>query len=99
ELENLVERMVILNPDSEITEEILPERFTGHKPRPLATPIDSMEIPEAGIDFNALVDQFETQLIERALDKAGGVKNKAATLLQIKRTTIVVKMKKKGMLE
>ncbi|HOE97536.1 MAG TPA: sigma-54 dependent transcriptional regulator [Candidatus Sumerlaeota bacterium] len=99
ELENLVERMVILNPDGEITEETLPERFTGHKPRPLPMPSEGLEIPDEGIDFNALVDQFETQLIERALEKAGGIKNKAAALLQIKRTTLVEKMKKKGMLE
>jgi DNA-binding NtrC family response regulator len=101
ELENLVERMAILHTEGEITLAHLPEKFSGLTPRPAAAmaAAAAMEIPDGGIDFNALVDRFETQLIERALDKAGGIKNKAAALLNIKRTTLVEKMKKKGMLD
>lgn len=95
ELENLVERMTILHPDKEIQIEDLPEKFSGLKSMP--EPEQTADIPEEGIDFNGLVDQYERRLIERALDKAGGVKNQAANLLHIKRTTLVEKMKKKGM--
>jgi len=94
ELENLVKRMTILHPDKEID---LPEKFSGLKRMPESDL--ASEIPEDGIDFNALVDQYERRLIERALEKAGGVKNQAANLLHIKRTTLVEKMKKKGMAE
>ena len=100
ELENLVERMVILHSEGIIEVEHLPEKFSG-----LGAPVAAMaggvplEIPDAGIDFNALVDRYETQLIQRALEKAGGIKNKAATLLNVKRTTLVEKMKKKGLLD
>jgi len=102
ELENLVERMAILHSEGEIDLGHLPEKFSGLSPRPFvpaAVGGPLVEIPEEGIDFNGLVDQFEMQLIMRALEKAGGIKNKAASLLNIKRTTLVEKMKKKGMID
>jgi DNA-binding NtrC family response regulator len=100
ELENLVERMAILHTEGEIDLPHLPEKFSGLTPRPVApASAGSIEIPDEGIDFNQLVDDFETQLITKALEKAGGIKNKAATLLNIKRTTLVEKMKKKGMID
>jgi transcriptional regulator with GAF, ATPase, and Fis domain len=99
ELVNLVERMAILHSEGEIDVEHLPEKFHGLTPQTPQMTSGTIEIPEEGIDFNKLVDQFETQLIDKALEKAGGVKNQAATLLGIKRTTLVEKMKKKGMLD
>ncbi|MCL5270070.1 MAG: sigma-54 dependent transcriptional regulator [bacterium] len=101
ELENLVERMAILNTEGEIDVAQLPEKFSGLAPAPMPVTVspDSLDIPDEGIDFNALVDEFETQLINKALEKAGGIKNKAAALLNIKRTTLVEKLKKKGIIE
>jgi DNA-binding NtrC family response regulator len=95
ELENLVERMTILHPDQEVGLEDLPEKFSGLRRMP--EPEQAGEIPDEGIDFNTLVDQYERRLIEKALEKSGGVKNQAANLLHIKRTTLVEKMKKKAM--
>ena len=100
ELENLVERMAILHSEGMIEVQHLPEKFTGLTPRPpQPAPNGAIEIPDEGIDFNQLVDDFESQLITKALEKAGGIKNKAAALLNIKRTTMVEKMKKKGMID
>ncbi|MCE5228003.1 sigma-54 dependent transcriptional regulator [bacterium] len=98
ELENLVERMAILNGEGEIGTAQLPEKFTGLSPAALPVAGAPAEIPDEGIDFNRLVDDFEMGLITKALEKANGIKNKAAALLNIKRTTLVEKMKKKGML-
>ncbi len=98
ELENLVERMAILNGEGEIGPAQLPEKFTGLSPAALPVSGAPAEIPDEGIDFNKLVDDFEMGLIVKALEKSGGIKNKAAALLNIKRTTLVEKMKKKGML-
>lgn len=106
ELENLVERMTILHKEGEAAPEHLPGKFVrtpaiatnGTEPAVPSGPT-LFEIPEEGIDFNALVGDYETMLIRKALEKADGVKNKAAALLQIKRTTLVEKMKKKGMLD
>ncbi len=52
--------------------------------------------PEDGIDFNNLVNDFETRLILQALSQSGGNKKEAARLLNLKRTTLLEKMKKKA---
>ncbi len=92
ELENLVERMVILTDSNEIRVEDLPERFLDQK---MDISFLNLEIPDEGISFNSAVNEFEKQLILQALKKSGGVKNKAAKLLQLNRTTLVEKIKKK----
>jgi len=51
--------------------------------------------PESGIDFNALVNNFETQLIVQALKMTQGNKKEAARMLNLKRTTLLEKIKKK----
>ena len=51
---------------------------------------------DAGVDFNALVTGFETDLIAKALENAGGNKKEAARLLGLKRTTLLEKMRKKN---
>jgi DNA-binding NtrC family response regulator len=53
-----------------------------------------VDIPDSGISFNMAVSDFEKELILRALKKTNWVKNRAAKLLQLKRTTLVEKMKK-----
>ncbi|MDX9834540.1 MAG: sigma 54-interacting transcriptional regulator [Desulfobulbus sp.] len=51
--------------------------------------------PEDGIDFNALVNDYETELIVKALKLSQGNKKEAARLLNLKRTTLLEKIKKK----
>ncbi len=48
-----------------------------------------------GVDFKGLVNEFETQLIIKALQATGGNKKEAARLLGLKRTTLLEKIKKK----
>lgn len=55
--------------------------------------------PESGIDFNALVNDFETQLIIQALKMTQGNKKEAARLLNLKRTTLLEKIKKKELFD
>ncbi len=100
ELENLIERMAILADNPELRLEELPERFcclhsVDSGPMKLAEP----DIPEEGIDLKAVIDDLESRLIEKALEKSGGVKNRAAQLLGLNRTTLVEKLKKKKMEE
>ncbi|MBI5893656.1 MAG: sigma-54-dependent Fis family transcriptional regulator [Deltaproteobacteria bacterium] len=98
ELENMMERLIILKGKGTIAIKDLPEKVlkSGNvKALPLSSSI--IDIPEGGIDFNNLTDSFERELIKRAIEKSGGVKNKAAQLLGINRTTLIEKMKKKGM--
>ncbi|MFZ5875296.1 MAG: sigma-54-dependent transcriptional regulator [Nitrospirota bacterium] len=90
ELENLVERLVILKGQGTIIMEDLPEKVVrGDSPT-----MPMVVFPPDGVDLNRLVDAFEEDLIQRALKAAGGVKNRAAQLLRLNRTTLVEKMKK-----
>jgi len=64
-------------------------------PAPAPSPTDW---PPEGVDFNSLVSDYETRLIVAALEAAGGVRNQAAKILNLNRTTLVEKMRKKGLL-
>ncbi len=50
---------------------------------------------DEGVDFNALVNEFETRLIVQALKMTEGNKKEAARILNLKRTTLLEKIKKK----
>lgn len=95
ELENLVERLTILKGQGQIEVADLP---TKYRTTPIASvdPIQ-FDIPDEGMDFNSTVDQFENNLILRALEKTGWNRNQAAHLLRLNRTTLVEKIKKKGL--
>jgi transcriptional regulator with PAS, ATPase and Fis domain len=91
ELESLIERLVILKQNGWITEADLPPDIGGQPPEPRRVPL-----PEEGIDFTSVVDAFETDLIRQALDTTGWNKKQAADLLGLKRTTLVEKIRSKG---
>jgi transcriptional regulator with GAF, ATPase, and Fis domain len=96
ELENLVDRVVVLRGQGIVEPEDLPEkmRSTWTPVQPTAT----MEIPDEGFCLDVAVRDFERELISRALQKADGVKNKAAQLLGIKRTTLIEKLRRHSLL-
>jgi transcriptional regulator with PAS, ATPase and Fis domain len=91
ELKNLVERAVVLKGEGEITCGDLPSRIAPVRTAPQAPVFD---LSGDGMSFEEAVTGFEKALIAESLRKAGGVKNKAAKLLQIKRTTLVEKIKR-----
>ena len=51
---------------------------------------------DGDIDLSKSIDEFETRLILEALRRSKGVKSRAAQLLRMNRTTLVEKLKKKG---
>jgi DNA-binding NtrC family response regulator len=61
--------------------------------RPGRRPTD---IPEGGVNFDAVVTKVERDLLLQSLEKAGGNKMRAAQLLGMKRTTFVEKLKRLG---
>jgi transcriptional regulator with GAF, ATPase, and Fis domain len=65
-------------------------------PETLSFSRPGMEIGEAGIDLNEAVSSMERNLIQKALEKTGGVRSRAAQLLGLNRTTLLEKMKKMG---
>jgi len=97
ELENLVERLAILKGSGQVELLDLPEQYRmGRGPAPTPSQ-ELLEIPELGLDFNSAVDAYENLLIMQALEKTGWNRNQAAALLKLNRTTLVEKIKKKGL--
>jgi DNA-binding NtrC family response regulator len=94
ELENTVERVFILVDHDVITAQDLPEKFQGLSQ---AEPPAMLEIPEEGISLDTAVNEFERNLILQALVKTGWVKNKAARLLNLNRTTLIEKIKRQNL--
>ena len=91
ELQNIIERMVVLKMDGTIDVEDLPDNILSGR---LDKDSTEVKLPENGASFNSMVTNFEKQLIQQALTKSSGVKNKAAKLLNMNRTTLVEKIKK-----
>jgi sigma-54 specific flagellar transcriptional regulator A len=54
-------------------------------------------LPEDGLDLRAHLTTIERQLIEQALQRSRGTVAQAARLLNLRRTTLVEKMRKLGM--
>ena len=92
ELRNLAERLAVLKGRGLITPEDLPVRMTGARPL-TAVPV---YLSQDGLCLNTAVSQFEKALILKSLERTNGVKNQAARLLQINRTTLVEKIKRHG---
>jgi transcriptional regulator of acetoin/glycerol metabolism len=57
---------------------------------PAAGGLGALEIPDEGLDFEAL----ERELLRKALDKAGGVATKAARLLGMSYKTYLYRLEK-----
>jgi len=92
ELQNITERLVILNDTGAIDVADLPDKIVRERQQastaPVAAPV------ERDASFTTMVTSYERQLILQALEQSDGVKNKAAKLLNMNRTTLVEKMKK-----
>jgi DNA-binding NtrC family response regulator len=96
ELENMIERLVVLKKTGTVEMEDLPARITS--PKDTILPEQDIVFPPEGVNLPGILDEFERQLITKALDLSNGVKSRAAQLLGLNRTTLVEKMKKKAMM-
>jgi transcriptional regulator with GAF, ATPase, and Fis domain len=92
ELKNLIERIVVLQDGDTLRAEDLPEKVRMGEAS--AGRRGDATGGEDGISFQTAVSEFEKALILSALEKTNWVKNRAADLLQIKRTTLVEKIKR-----
>jgi DNA-binding NtrC family response regulator len=108
ELENLIQHMSILYSGKKVSLGDLPEKFHNLSipaEEEATEAVADLDIPlqpqvdppwESGpIDFNELINDFETRLILQALRLSDGNKKEAARLLNLKRTTLLEKIKKK----
>ncbi len=95
ELRNLVERICTLKREGIVEVDDLPSRMISEQARiaqNFQTDIDEVD----SIDMKATVDEFENHLIQSALQRFNWNKNRAAKFLSMNRTTLVEKIKKKG---
>jgi DNA-binding NtrC family response regulator len=95
QLENAVEMAVALSGDRDLLgEEDFPvvARISAD-----TAPLPAIDIPDDGIHFNSMVSELEKRLILQSLQVAKGNKKRAASLLHLKRTTFVEKLRRMGM--
>ena len=51
-------------------------------------------LPEQGVDLVSFIANIERELIQRSLERTKGNRGQAAKLLNLKRTTLVEKLKR-----
>ena len=93
ELENLTEMLVVMKEYGKIELNDLPDKIRLNSGGTERT-ISGIELPDDGLGLNETIGQLEKDLLQKALQKSGGVKNRAAKLLSLNRTTFVEKLKR-----
>jgi len=96
ELRNVMERISILKHSGMVENEDLPSKLLGSGERIMQN-MDVDLLQENCMDLKAMVNEFENNLIVSALNRFQWNKNKAAKFLLLNRTTLVEKIKKKGL--
>jgi DNA-binding NtrC family response regulator len=92
QLENAIERAVAFTAGkAQIDVTDLPVEIQQAQEPTLSS---TVALPEGGMDLELFVSNVERDLIERALDRTSGNKGQAARLLNLKRTTLVEKLKR-----
>jgi transcriptional regulator with PAS, ATPase and Fis domain len=92
QLENTVERALAFSQGrSQIDVQDLPPEIQNQ-----SAAIESADawLPEDGIDFERYIEGIELSLIKRSLERTHGNKGQAARLLNLKRTTLIEKLKR-----
>ncbi|RMG21520.1 MAG: sigma-54-dependent Fis family transcriptional regulator [Deltaproteobacteria bacterium] len=90
ELENVVEQALVFAEGDRIEVEDLPA-FLKERPRG-----DLLALPTGNVPLPEILEDLERQLIERAYEKAKGVKTETARLLGIKTSALYYKLDKYG---
>jgi transcriptional regulator with PAS, ATPase and Fis domain len=92
QLENVVERSLALSPGrSQIELADLPSEIQNAADT-LSAPTPSL--PEDGLDFEDYISRIERELIRQSLERTQGNKLQAAKLLNLKRTTLIEKLRR-----
>jgi DNA-binding NtrC family response regulator len=93
QLENAMERAVALSGTrTQIEASDLPGDL--HQATDASDLLPGLSLPEEGLDFAAFISKIEHEVIRRALERTGGNKAAAASVLNLKRTTLVEKLKR-----
>jgi DNA-binding NtrC family response regulator len=92
QLENVVERALAFNQGrTQIdVQDLAPDIQTI----PAVAESTDMWFPDDGVDFESYIEGVELSLIKRSLERTQGNKRQAAKLLNLKRTTLIEKLKR-----
>jgi len=92
QLENAVERALAFSQGrSQIDVQDLPPEVQN---QPAPTDASEVWFPDEGVDFARYIEAAELSLITRSLERTLGNKRQAAKLLNLKRTTLIEKLKR-----
>ncbi len=101
ELEHAIERIVVLHRgDGLVGVGDLPPglcQTANHDATTEATrtsPLQTLHLPERGVDLRALLGRIEFEMIDQALARTQGNRSQAAKLLRLNRTTLVEKLRR-----
>ena len=97
ELENMIERLVVLSRSGTIDVSDLPDRLQRRPVFAGSTEAQFIPFGDQGVHLSREIEQLENRLIIGALRQANGITSKAAQLLHVNRTTLVEKLKRKGL--
>ncbi|MBA3296455.1 MAG: sigma-54-dependent Fis family transcriptional regulator [Acidobacteria bacterium] len=92
QLENAVERALAFSMGR--TQIELTDLSTDIQNQPAAAEDSQIWFPEEGLDFGRYIEAVELSLIRRSLERTQGNKRQAARLLNLKRTTLIEKLKR-----
>lgn len=90
ELENVIERAVVLSSSPVIGVDLLPEMLQGDRPRPLPAPIPM----DGSMSFYETMERLEREIILETLKSVNGVQRRAAARLGLNPTTLNEKIKR-----
>jgi sigma-54 specific flagellar transcriptional regulator A len=107
ELFNFIERLAILHPEQMVKRSDLPEKFLGGQDGDVAiiddaidqlcsasVEVDASILPADGIDLKHHLAEIEKNLITQALEQSDWIVARACKLVNLRRTTLVEKMRK-----
>jgi len=97
EVENLVERLIVLNEDGIIRVGDLPD-YIVHNTVLSQPTTANVSLPATGVDLDGFLENIENGFIQQALQRSRGNKTLAAALLKLNRTTFIERLRKKGLL-
>jgi len=94
ELENIIERAVAFETGTVITPQSLPVKLREKRPPLELAPVN---LPPEGLNLEKMLEDIERNLLEKAIEAAGGVKTKAAELLGLSFRSFRYRLDKFGM--
>ena len=89
QLAAVMERAVLLSDGAELTRDEIAGRLQGRRP----VDLQKFELPDDGLDFEAL----EKELIRKALERSGGMATRAARMLHMNYKAFLYRMDKFGL--